>query len=292
MARIGAPADLTYPVVELGAGPQTLAGLADGSHDFAARLAQAERPMLILGQGALRLPDGAALLAAAREIAERFGMVKDGWNGFNVLHTAAARVGGLDLGLLPAKGGLDVAGMLQAAARGALEVLFLLGADEVDLQSIGDVFVVYQGHHGDRGARRADVILPGAAYTEKNATYVNTEGRPQRARLAVFPPGDAREDWKILRALSEALGRKLPLDTLAQVRARMVEIAPQLAQPDVIQPTPWRTFGRKGKLDGPPFAKVIEDFFRTDPIARASLTMAECSALHAAVPEPATGTHG
>ena len=240
--------------------------------------------MLILGQGALRRADGMAVLAAARELAERFGLVKEGWNGFNVLHTAAARVGGLDLGLVPGKGGLDVAGMLQAAGKGALEVLFLLGADELDLDGIGDAFVIYQGHHGDRGARRADVILPGAAYTEKNATYVNTEGRPQRARLAVFPPGEAREDWKILRALSEALGRKLPLDTLGQVRARMVEIAPQLAEPDVIQPAPWRAFGRKGKLDGAPFASPIVDFYRTDPISRASLIMAECSALHSSGP--------
>ena len=292
VARIGAAADLTYPVQELGAGLQTLAALADGSHDFAARLEQATRPMLILGQGALRRGEGAAVLAAAREIAERFGFVKDGWNGFNVLHTAAARVGGLDLGLVPGKGGLDVAGMLQAAAKGALQVLFLLGADELELDALGDAFVVYQGHHGDRGASRADVILPGAAYTEKNATYVNTEGRPQRARLAVFPPGEAREDWKILRALSEALGRTLPLDTLGQVRARMVEIAPQLAEPDVIQPAPWRAFGRKGKLEGAPFASPIADFYRTDPISRASLIMAECSALHAPAPEAATGTHG
>ena len=123
------------------------------------------------------------------------------------------------------------------------------------------------------------MILPGAAYTEKNATYVNTEGRPQRARLAVFPPGEAREDWKILRALSEALGRKLPLDTLAQVRARMVEIAPQLGPAGRDEPAPWRAFGRKGRLDGPRRLSPIEDFYRTDPIARASSTMAECSAL-------------
>ncbi len=292
VARIGMPADLTYPVQDLGAGPQTLAALADGSHEFAKRLEQAERPMLILGEGALRRGEGAAILAAARELAESFGLVKEGWNGFNVLHTAAARVGGLDLGLVPGKGGLDVAGMLQAAGKGALEALFLLGADELDLEGIGDAFVVYQGHHGDRSARRADVILPGAAYTEKNATYVNTEGRPQRARLAVFPPGEAREDWKILRALSEALGRTLPLDTLSQVRARMVEIAPQLAEPDVIQPAPWRAFGRKGKLEGAPFVSPTLDFYRTDPISRSSLIMAECSALHADVPTLATGTDG
>ena len=292
VARVGPVADLTYPVLELGAGPQSLAELADGSHEFGEHLEQAARPMLILGQGALRRPDGAAVLRAARALAERYGMVRDDWNGFNVLHTAAARVGGLELGLVPGRRGLDVPGMLQAAGRGAIEVLFLLGADEVDLSGIGDAFVIYQGHHGDRGARRADVILPGAAYTEKNATYVNTEGRPQRARLAVFPPGEAKEDWRILRALSEALGRTVPLDSLGAVRARMVEIAPQLALPDVIEPAPWQEFGRAGKLDGRPFASPIGDFYRTDPISRASRIMAECSALHLPATEPATGTHG
>jgi NADH-quinone oxidoreductase subunit G len=292
VARVGAPADLTYPVSDLSAGPQTLAELADGSHEFGERLEQAARPMLILGQGALCRPDGAAVLAAARGLAERYRMVSDDWNGFNVLHTAAARVGGLDLRLVPGKGGKDVAGILEAAGKGEIEVLFLLGADELDLTAVGDAFVVYQGHHGDRGAARADVILPGAAYTEKNATYVNTEGRPQRARLAVFPPGDAKEDWKILRALSDALGRTVPLNTLGDVRARMAEIAPQTAEPDLIEPAPWQGFGRKGKLDGPPFTSPIGDFHRTDPISRASRIMAECSALRLPGTEPATGTHG
>jgi NADH-quinone oxidoreductase subunit G len=292
IGRIGPPADLTYPVLELGAGPQSLAEVADGTHEFGKRLEQAERPMLILGQGALARADGAAVLATARAIAERYGMVKDEWNGFNVLHTATARVGGLDLGLVPGKGGHDVAGILAAASRGEIEVVFLLGADEIDAAWLGDAFVIYQGHNGDRGAARADVILPGAAYTEKDATYVNTEGRPQRGRLAVFPPGEAKEDWKILRALSEALGRTVPLNTLGEVRARMVEIAPQLAEPDVIQPAPWQTFGRKGKLEQAPFAIPIEDFYRTDPISRSSAVMAECSALHAPLSAAATGTHG
>jgi NADH-quinone oxidoreductase subunit G len=292
VARIGPPADLTYPVTELGAGPPTLAELADGSHAFSKRLEQATRPMLIIGQGALARPDGAAILASAREVAERCAMVRDDWFGFNVLHTAAARVGGLDLGLVPGRGGRDVAGILESAAKGLIEVVFLLGADEIDMSALGSAFVVYQGHHGDRGAARADVILPGAAYTEKDATYVNTEGRPQRAKLAVFPPGEAREDWKILRALSEALGRKVPLDTLAQVRARLVELAPQLAHPDVIQPAAWGRFGRAGKLDPAPFGYPIADFYRTDPISRSSSIMAECSALHQDAAPQATGTYG
>ncbi len=263
-------------------------------------LEKAERPMLILGQGALSRSDGNAVLAAVRDIVNRYGFVKEGdvddaatpsWNGFNVLHTAASRVGALDLGLVPGKGGKDVAAMIKAAGKGELEVLYLLGADEIDVDGLGDAFVIYQGHHGDRAAPRADVILPGAAFTEKNATYVNTEGRPQRAKLAVFPPGEAKEDWKIVRALSEAVGHKLPLDTLDQVRARMVEIAPVLAEPDVIQPAPWQGVGRAGKLLTSPFTSPTLDFYRTDPISRASAVMAECSALHASS-EEATGTHG
>ena len=292
VARIGPPADLTYRVVELGADPATLAKLAEGTHEFGERLEQAERPMLILGQGALARPDGSAILAAARALAERYGMVRDDWCGFNVLHTAAARVGGLDLGLVPGKDGRDVAGILEGAASGAIDVVFLLGADEIDTGPLGDAFVIYLGHHGDRGATLADVVLPGAAYTEKNATYVNTEGRPQRARLAVFPPGQAKEDWKILRALSESLGHKVPLDSIGQVRARMVELAPHLGEPDLIRPAPWQAFGRQGRLDPAPFIYPIADFYRTDPISRSSTVMAECSALHAPPTEQATGTYG
>ncbi len=292
VARIGSPADLTYRVVELGAGPATLAEIVERRHPFCEQLERAARPMLILGQGALARPDGSAILAASRALAELYGMVRDDWCGFNVLHTAAARVGGLELGLVPGNDGRDVAGILEGAASGAIDVVFLLGADEIDTGLLGDAFVIYQGHHGDRGAACADIVLPGAAYTEKNATYVNTEGRPQRARLAVFPPGQAKEDWKILRALSDSLGHKVPLDSIGEVRARMAELAPHLAEPDLIQRAAWQPFGRAGKLDPAPFAYPIVDFYRTDPISRSSTVMAECSALHAQPAEQATGTYG
>ncbi len=299
VARVGTPADLTYPVIDLGAGGQTLAEIADGRHDIAEALSKAKRPMLILGAAAVTRSDGNAVLAAVRDIVKRYSFIQDGdsdepgWNGFNLLHLAASRVGGLDLGMLPGKGGLDVAGMVKAAGQGSIDVLYLLGADEIDVDGLGDAFVIYQGHHGDKAAPRADVILPGAAYTEKNATYVNTEGRSQQAKLAVFPPGDAKEDWKILRALSEAVGKKLPLDTLSQVRARMAELAPQLAETEVIQEAPWQEtgFGRAGKFLASGFVSPIEDFYRTDPISRASPTMAECSELHGPE-EKGTGTHG
>ncbi len=280
VGRIGpAGFDLTYPVHELGAGPSTLGEVLDGKHEFSELLDKAERPMLIVGMGALARPDGDAVLAAARQLAEARTMVRDDWNGFNVLHTAAARVGGLDLGFVPQGGGHDVEGILRAAEWGDVEVVYLLGADEIDTARLKDAFVIYQGHHGDRGATVADVILPGAAYTEKNATYVNTEGRPQRARLAVFPPGEAREDWKIIRALSEVLGHTLPVNTLRDVRARMAELAPHLRHYDVIEPAAWGPFGTPGApMDqAAPFAPPITDFYRTDPITRASLIMARCA---------------
>src|SRR5690606_7834611 len=173
---------------------------------------------------ALARADGAAVLALAAELARATGVLPsepDGWNGFNVLHAAASRVAGLDLGFLPGEGGRDTAAILDAASSGALDLVFLLGADEIDVERLGKAFVVYLGTHGDRGAHRADVILPGAAFTEKDGTWLNTEGRPQIGRRAAFPPGDARDDWAVLRALSDTLGHKLPYDSLNDLRAAM-----------------------------------------------------------------------
>ena len=291
---IGPRIDLTYPVEYLGAGPQTLVEVADGSHSFAKALAGAERPMIIVGMGALARPDGAAVLGLARKVAESTGMVKDGWNGFNVLHTAAARVGGLDIGFVPGEGGRDTAGIVAGAGSGEIKLVWLLGADEIDTSRLGDAFVIYQGHHGDRGAHRADVILPGAAYTEKNGTYVNTEGRVQLGRMAVFPPGDAREDWKIVRALSQAVGHTLPFDSLRDVRARMIEVNPLFAGIDQIAPAEWAEFGTPdGAVDPAPFTPPLDNFYMTDPITRASGTMARClEEIAGATPAGKTGTDG
>jgi len=273
---VGPDVDLTYRTRHLGSGPETLAAIADGRNEFAEVLRNAKAPLLIVGQGALAREDGAQVLAACRRIAESFGLVRDGWNGFNVLHTAAARVGGLDLGFVPGPGGRDIAGILDGATRGEIDFVWLLAADEIDTGRLGKAFVVYQGHHGDRGAHRADVILPGAAYTEKNATYVNTEGRVQQARMAVFPPGEAREDWKILRAASEVMGRKLPYDSLREVRQRLVAVNPVFGAVDVQAPGEWGAFGAEGPMGSAPFASAVENFYMTDPITRASETMAQC----------------
>ncbi len=293
VAAIGPALDLTFPVEMLGAGPRTLQEIASGSHPFAGKLRQAGKPMLIVGQGALARRDGAAVLALARGIAESCGMVRDDWQGFNVLHMAAARVGGLDLGLVPGEGGHDVAGILAGAEAGEIDVVYLLGADEFDVSRLKDAFVIYQGHHGDRGVECADVILPGAAYTEKNATYVNTEGRVQRAKLAVYPPGEAREDWKILRALAEVMGLRaaLPYDTLAALRQRMVKANEIFADTDIVNAAAWGPFGAQGALDKAAFDYPVKNYYMTDPITRASATMVRCTEAFV-LRGPRTGTHG
>ncbi len=281
---IGEAAPLTYKYDYLGAGGQTLQEVADGNHSFAEILKQALRPLIIVGSGVVARPDGAAILGVAARIALAAVDGKDtaGWNPLNVLHTAASRVAGLDLGLVPGKGGLDVAAQLDAAARGQLDVLYLLGADEIDVP-VGSTFVVYQGHHGDRGAHRADVILPGAAYTEKSATYLNTEGRAQMLERSVFPPGDAKEDWAILRALSAKVGNALPYDTLAQLRSEMYKDVPAFARLDSVQPAGVDSLASLAKVTGAigadAFVSPIKDFYLTNPIARASAVMAEMSAL-------------
>ncbi len=270
LGLIGEKADLTYPYNYLGAGPESLAQFADHAPT------DKVKPMFIIGQGALNRRDGAAVLAMAAALS--LGVVKDGWNGFNILHDEAALPGALDLGFVPGEGGLDTGAMLEA---GALDVLFLLGVDEVDVQP--GPCVVYIGTHGDRGAHRADVILPGAAYPEKSGLYVNTEGRVQMANRAAFPPGEAREDWAILRALSGVLGHTLPYNSLPQLRQTLFAAHPHFMRLDQIAAGDAADIQKLAKLGGAadkaPLRSSVPEFYLTNPIARASATMAECSAL-------------
>jgi NADH-quinone oxidoreductase subunit G len=274
---IGEEGELRYGYEYLGAGTDTLSGLIDGSVKFGAKLRKAKRPMIIVGQGALSRPDGLAVLSAAARLADGIGAVTAEWNGLAVLHTAAARVGGLDLGFVPGEGGKTAAEMLTGT-----DVLFLLGADEMDFAR-KTAFTVYIGSHGDNAAHVADVILPGAAYTEKSGTWVNTEGRVQMGNRAGFAPGDAREDWAILRALSDVLGKKLPFDSLVQLRASLYAAHPHFAAIDEIaagDAADVSALAKKGgTLANSGFASPIKDFYLTNPIARASAVMAECSAL-------------
>ena len=271
---IGQQADLTYDYNWLGAGAQTLSKLPKAAMDA---LTKAERPAIVVGAGALTGKAGAAVLNAVGALAKKVGAVKDGWNGFNVLHHAASRVGGLDMGFVPGQGGLTVAEMLKPKA---LDVLFLLGADEVDATA-SNAFRVYLGSHGDRGAHGADVILPGAAYTEKPGLYVNTEGRVQMAERVVFPKGEAKEDWAILRALSERVGHTLPYDTLDQLRTKLMADHPTFGRIDYVAPAASfdvGSLGAKGDLGSGDFVSPVADPYLSNPIARASATMAELSA--------------
>ncbi len=281
---VGENASLSYPVEHLGGGTDTLVALAEGRHAFKAHFSAAKRPMVIVGPAGYAGENGAAVLALARTIADAARVGADeGWVAFNVLHTAASRVAGLDLGLVPASGGLSVSGMCSAAANGTLDVLYLLGADELPMQNLGATFVVYQGSHGDAGANRADVVLPGSAYTEKSVTYANTEGRTQMTTQALAPPGQAKDDWAILRAVSAQAGQQLHYDSIAALRAALYKAAPQLAgvgqiapfsEGKAVQPAPAAALGAATALVNP-----IRDFYLTNPIARASAIMAEMSAL-------------
>jgi len=259
---IGDEVDLTYPAQWLGNDIGLLGALPQAVADA---LAGAARPAVVLGLGALALP-GVAAAAAALPV------MREGWNGYNVLHTAAARVGGLDVGLTAAGG---VSAMAADAASGKLKALILHGADELDPGALRGPFTIYVGTHGDAGVRHADVILPAAAYTEKDGTYVNLEGRVQRGRRAVFPPGEARADWSIARALSDVLGAALPYDDEGALRGRIAREWPHLAR-EGIAPAAWVAPSGGEALGTGPVRLPIEDFYWTNPVARASQTMMDC----------------
>merc|ERR1711871_711765 len=270
---IGPAVDLTYGIDHLGNGTSTLAALAKGENPFCELLAAAERPMVVLGMSGLRREDAGAVKAAVATLAKNIpNLVTDSWNGFNILHTAAARVGALEPGFVP------------SGETTSPDFVYLMGPDDFSADAIPDeAFVVYQGHHGDAGATRADVILPGAAYTEKHGTYVNTEGRVQRAKRAKAPIGDARDDWAIIRALSEVCGKPLAYDSLDGVRARMAEVSPTLVT-EGVHDCPLTNLALdqattvKDKMTLSPFARAVDNFYMTNAINRSSVTMAKCTA--------------
>ncbi len=271
---LGDPVDLTYPAtfhpVDI------LNKILQPSDPLHHQIRQAQKPVFILGQGALQQsPD---LLKFSCFFAEKMGFIKPNWCGFNVLHTAAARVGALDLGLTPGPGGYAAPQMLEACKRGEIKALFLLGADEIPTDSLSKTFVIYQGHHGDQGACAADVILPGAAYTEKNGLYMNTEGRLQSTQSVHAPPGDAREDWCIMRDLAEVLGLHLPFETLSEVRYSLSTHNPLFKETGIRTPAPWISFHEQnsGILTTRSLTSPITNFYMTDVISRNSKTMAAC----------------
>jgi NADH-quinone oxidoreductase subunit G len=254
---IGEGVDLTYPYAHIGTGPSDLTGLLGKDHSEVHDKAS----MVIIGQGALTREDGEAVLAAAMRFAYETK------SGLLILHTAAGRVGAMDAGCVT-EGGITTA--LDGA-----DVVYNLGADEGDIPA--GPMVIYQGSHGDRGAHRADIILPGAAYTEEQGLFVNTEGRPQLALRAGFAPGEAKENWAILRALSGEMGAALPYDSLAGLRKALVAAAPHLGAIDEVAENAW-VIPEAGKMGEAAFAGAVKDFYLTNPIARASQLMGELSA--------------
>jgi NADH-quinone oxidoreductase subunit G len=261
---IGPVTDLTYKVEWLGDDLSALTKLPKALSDA---LKTAERPAIIVGGGALRYH---GVHGAALAFAKKHKLVRDDWNGFNVLHFAAARMGGLMLGYAHDGG-------IKKLAAAQPKLAFFLGADEVDYSLFADSFKVYVGHHGDNGAHHADVILPGAAYSEKSGTYVNLEGRVQRGERAVFPPGDAREDWAIFRALSDVLGKRLPFDSLDALRAEMAKAVPALGV-EGLADYGWSEPSLPSDVNGKIIDYPIKDFYLTNAICRASETMQKCSA--------------
>lgn len=268
---VGAPCDLTFEYQALGESAETLSSLLSGE-GFAATLKSAQRPAILVGTGA-----SPAAIALAKSLAKSVGCLTDGWNGFGLLHSSSSTVGALDVGFVSAPG---------ASATAEQKLVYLIGADEPEtISSISDdSFVIYQGHHGDAGAMRADVVFPSAAYTEKSATFVNTEGRVQRTARALDPPGEAREDWSILCALSRVAGTVLPYESIGDVRSRMVEIAPHLADSsgDSISGSSAELAALALEAAAPaesssaPLKTSVTNFYMTDPVSRSSSTMAKC----------------
>jgi len=286
MFNVGQAFDLTFPVTQLGENPQVLSEIAAGNHTLAQALKNAKNPVILLGAGALARGDGAAILAAARAIASTCNVVRSDWNGFNMLHYAAGRVGALDVGFVPQAGGLDMAGIVEAISQKHIKFAYLLGVDEIDMSYFGDAFVVYQGHHGDIGAHRADVVLPGAAYTEKDALYVNTEGRVQEARRAVFAPGQAKVDWEIIAALAAMLGKKLPYASQAELRAALAAKCAPFAYIGERTEAAWNSAPVKPlSMKAEAFDYPVRNYYMSDPISRASATMAACVAAMGHAPE-------
>jgi len=277
VAVIGDTPDLTYKVNNLGNDPQILEQIISGKHEFCKKLSNAKNPIIIVGVDAAARHDGETIIAKCQEIANGYNMIRDDWNGFNLLNKAASRVGALDIGFVPGKKGKDLEQILAASDDGELKLVFMLGGDEIATEKLKKTFVVYIGHHGDNGANIADIILPASAYTEKNATYVNLEGRVQRTKLAVFAPGEAREDWAIMNEIASVLGYDLGYANLSSLRSKIIAQYPFLGKIGQIEKAKWQISTSKTKLSKDKIATIPYNFYMTNAICRASKIMAECT---------------
>lgn len=277
VALLGTKVDLTYEYEYLGEELNILEDILKGQHPIVKQLTQAKKPMLILGSQAISLDDGADIITLCKLIAEKYNFIQEDWSGFNILQKAASRVGALDIGFVPGEKGYNVEQILERT-----KLVYLLGADEVDMNKLKDKFVIYQGSHGDKGAHAADVILPGCAYTEKDGTYVNLEGRVQRAYKASSSPGDSKEDWKIICELSDIIGKSLSYSSLIDIRNKLSEIAPHFAnigQIGQIRKEEFKINNRNYHCDTKVIRYNDSNYYLTDPICRASVTMSKCAKL-------------
>lgn len=279
IAVLGSEVDLTYKYNYLGNELAILKSIADGSHPIVTKLKHYKTPMLILGSQVISLDDGAEIINLCKDIAQKYNFISDEWNGFNILNRSAAIVGGLDIGFVPQKPDSNVKEFLDAAQDSKIKLIYLLGADEVDTTKLKNTFVIYQGHHGDRGAHAADVILPGCAYTEKSSTYVNLEGRVQRAYRAVFAPGESKLDWQIIIELAECMDIDLGYKSLAEIRKKMIEVAPHFAKIGLIDKAQWKIKDNKYNCVSKVIGYNDSNYYLTDSICRASVTMSKCADL-------------
>ncbi len=270
IAYIGEQYDLTYKATYLGNDISDYDKLAKE-----AGILTASNPLIILGEAALKRDDAKAIIKKTEELLSQAGAIRGDWNGFNILHTSAGRMGALEAGFYPNNNGFRATEIAEKAKQGAIELVWLLGADEIASQELSEnSFVIYVGHHGDKGAACADIILPTAAFHEKSSTYVNMEGRAQRSHAALAPLGEAKEDWAVVRMLSEKLGQPLPWDSLEELRAHMDQYSEVFASLDQIASRPWESLDDGGKIEAAGFNKTIDNYYMTNVISRNSPIMA------------------
>ena len=285
IALIGENSDLTYDFEHLGTKPSDILKIVKGRSGFSKKFKEAKKPSIIVGTGVLNRKDTFKILSYINSLKLKSNLITDEWNGYNILHSVASRVAGLDMGFLPVDGGLDTRKIIENSKKGKIETIFLLGADELDMSNLKSSFIIYQGSHGDAGAHAADVILPGASYAEKTGIYVNLEGRVQIGIPAINPKGQAKEDWSIIRALSGHLGKALPYDNLDALRSKLFEDHSSFAGIGYIEKaTNSNNFdilpqSEKNTYEDAPFVNPICDFYMTNVILRASNIMADCSSL-------------
>ena len=274
---IGNMKNLTYKYEHLGQSLNILEDILSENNKFSEKLKKAKKPMIIVGESALTRNDGSAVLHLCSKIAEKFNLVTENWNGFNILNSNISIVGALDIGFFNEKFNENITSEVKKISSNDDSVVFLLGNDEIDLSILNKSFVIYIGHHGDRGAHRADVILPAPAYTEKNSLYVNLEGRVLQSYLCHHPLGDAKDDWKIIKAIGTSLSIDMPFNNINELRNEISKINPIFNELNLLHKNKFSLVGKYGQLSEEPLKDLINNFYMTDPISRSSRTMAECT---------------